>query len=321
MTQIEAGETRRQDKVAMMARGLLLALATPSVAALVLDSGSRTAATLRMIADIFTLPAFFAIAGWMLARPIASAQIGRFLRAVAPAAACGALAALVAATAAPLAGLDWRSALSQSAPAWSVALLPAAFALLARAFGGPSVAFIALAIAAHVAGVILSQAPLVELIYFAGGLLLASRRDSLFRLVDEEPEFAIASGPFVAVLATAVAIRFGQTGQPASIAALGPVALALGLAAGPATLASIAALRAPGASEAFARLGRAAPAIATFWLPLFFTLIASANRGAAPSISGAFLMSIASLLAISVAADVLLDLTEKRAVGRAEAHS
>lgn len=308
MEHSEAMRDTEADATAAIARGLLLALATPSIAALAFDSG---AATLRIFAEIATIPGFLAVAGWLLATQVASLPPTRLLRSLAPMAGCAAAAAAFAAAAAPLSGHDWRAGMALAAPVWRLALLPVAYALVAASLRGAPGFLLALAMTAHVAGVILGMPALAQFIFFVAGVMLAERRHALFRLVDDEPEFALASGPFVAVLSAAVAIRFAQTGQPLSIAAVGPIALALGLAVAPAALANAGALRHRPFGEAVARLGRAAPALAICWIPLFATLIATANRGAAPSTASALLMALASLLVIAVVADMALDAREK----------
>lgn len=311
-----------RDSAALVARGLLLVLAAPSVSAMALDgSAPAFAAALRMLADVFTIPAFFAVAGWLAASAVAAPRLAVVLRACFPAAACGLAAAFLAFTLGPLAGLDGRAALAQADPIWSVALLPVGYTLVARAFGPARIALVAAAVAAHVFGVILGKPALIHSIFFVAGLLLATRREALQRLVRDEPEFAVAAGPFLAVLAAAVAVRFSQTGQAASLAAIGPIALALGLAAGAGTLASALALAPSSLGEPLARLGRVAPAVALFWAPLFSILIAAANRGLAPSPASAMLMAFASLLLIAVLADIALDISEKAGFPRAPAHS
>ncbi|MCB1534089.1 MAG: hypothetical protein KDJ44_05010 [Rhodoblastus sp.] len=309
---MERSEAMR-DGAGVAARGLLIVLAAPSVAALALDPGAPAAAPLRVLAEIVTIPGFYAVAGWLLAAPIASARLVDLVRIIAPMAACAAIAAVCAGLTAPLTGLDWRTAVLQAAPIWSLALLPAAYALVARiAPASPGLLF-ALALAGHVAGVILGKPALAHFIFFVAGLALASRREELFRLVREEAEFSIASGPFVVVLSAAIAIRFAATGQPASIAAVGPISLVMGLAIGPTALASAAALCKGPAGEALVRLGRASPAFVMFWVPLFATMMAAANRGASTSTASALLMALASLLIIAVIADIAVDTRERAA--------
>ncbi|HMN73744.1 MAG TPA: hypothetical protein PKA55_17935 [Rhodoblastus sp.] len=305
------GGTSRDDGVAIVARGLLLVLAAPSIAALVLDETSHAAKALRMLADVATVPSFFAVAGWLACTPVAAPRLAAVVRAGLPVALCGLAGAFVAAALAPLAGLDAQSGLARAAPVWGLALLPAIYAFVARALRASPVALGAVAIAAHVLGVVLDKPALIHFIFYLVGMTLAARRDLLAKLVADEPEFAFAGGPFVAVLAAAVAIRFSQTGQAPSIAAIGPIALALGLAAGPAMLASAMALGASPAGEALARLGRVAPALAVLWIPLFSALLAAASRGLAPSAPSALLMAIASLLLIAVLADIVLDAAER----------
>ncbi len=306
----------RSHHAALVARGLLLALAAPSVAALSLDGGGRIAPALRMIGEIIALPAFFAVSGWLLSAPIASDEHGKVSRPAFGMALCGAAAAAMAAATGPLAGLDWRVALATAAPGWELALLAAVYGLAAHALRGAPAACLLLAVAAHLVGVILGAASLVHFVFYVAGALLAAHRDAFFRLVDEEPEFAGAAGPFVAVLATAVVIRFAQTGQSPSILAIGPLALAFGLAAGPAVLASASAISASSLGAILARLGRAAPALAIFWIPLFLVLIAIANRGLAPSAASALLMAASSLLIVATLADVALDSWETTWRGR-----
>jgi len=312
MEQVDAG---RDGGVGSIARGLLLALAVPSVAAIAF-AGEKNGGALHMLAEIATLPAFFAVAGWLIAGSMVATAHGRFVRAVASAAICGAASVLVAAAAAPLTGHDWRHGLMQAAPAWELPLLTAAYALAARALRRTPVACFIIAAGTHVAGVILDKPTLAYFIFFVAGLALAARREAFLRIVHEEKEFAAASGPLLATLAAAVTIRFAQTGQAPSIAAMGPIALALGLAAGPTTIATATALRMSPLGTAFAGLGRAAPALAILWLPLFAALIGFANRGLAPSAASALLMAAASLLFIAVLIDMCRDGAEKTRFAR-----
>ena len=92
MQHSEAVRDIEADAAATIARGLLLALPTPSIAALALDSGVRSAATLRIFAEIVTIPGFLAVAGWLLARQIIRQRPARLLRSLAPMAACAAAA-------------------------------------------------------------------------------------------------------------------------------------------------------------------------------------------------------------------------------------
>lgn len=302
-------------QIVSIARGLLLALAIPSIATVVFPGGSGGGA-LRMLADLATLPAFFAVAGWLMAGSIVATANGPFMRAVTSAALCGGASALVAAATALPTGHDWRYGLAQAAPALALPLLTAAYALAARALRRTPVACFVIAAAAHVVGVILDKPTLVNFIFFAAGLALAARREAFLRIVKEEKEFAVASGPLAATVAAAVAIRFAQTGQAPSIAALGPIAIALGLAAGPATIATATALRMSPLGAAFAALGRAAPALAILWLPLFVALIGFANRGSTPSAASALLMATASLLFIAVVVDICREAVEKTRFAR-----
>ncbi len=315
MEQVDAGRDG-VDGDASIARGLLLPLAAPSVAALALESENGGGAALRTLAEIATLPAFFAVAGWLMASFVVSTARRPFLRAIGAAAFCGAASALVSAATASLTGQDWRHGLTLAEPAWTLPLLTALYAIVARALRHPSLGGFLLAAAAHVVGVIFDKPALSYFIFFAAGLALVMRRATLLRIVGEEKEFSLASGPFLATLAAAVAIRFAQTGQAPSIAAVGPIALAVGLAAGPATFACAIALRQSPVGKAFAGLGRAAPALAILWAPLFSTLIAAANRGVGPSVPSALLMSAASLLFIAVLADICLQGAEKTRFGR-----
>lgn len=301
----------RGDGVAIAARGLLIMLAAPSVAALAIEPGAPGAAALRLLAEIATIPAIYTVAGWLVASPIATARPVGLLGLIAPMAGCAAVAAACAALTAPLSGLDWRAGVGQATPIWNFALLPAVYALVARFAPTSLAALFALALAAHVAGVILDKPALAHFIFFVAGLALASRREDLFRLVREEPEFSIAGGPFVVVLSAAIAIRFAATGQPASVAAVGPISLIMGLAIGPTALASSAALCSRPIGEALVRLGRAGPALVVFWIPLFATMMRAANRGASASTASALLMALASLLIIAVMADIAMDAREK----------
>ncbi|MFV0280864.1 MAG: hypothetical protein ACK5JM_08915 [Rhodoblastus sp.] len=298
----------------MIARGLLIALAFPSVAALAFKGGARGATALSILADIITLPAFFAVAGWLLAGAVVRAKTPGFSRAIVPAAVCGLAGAFIAAAFAPLAGLGWRDGLALASPAWSMALLTAIYALAARFSRNSLAGCLALALGLHVAGVILGKPALAHFIFFVAGLWLAAHQTQFSGLVDEEPEFSAASAPFVATLAVAVAIRFSQGGLTPSIAAVGPIALALGLAGGPATLACARALQHSAVGQIFGRLGRAAPALALLWIPLFSALMATAGRGAPPSVASACLMALSSLLILVLAADVALEILEKSGI-------
>lgn len=301
----------RGDGIAIAARGLLIMLAAPSVAALAIEPGAPGAAALRLLAEIATIPGFYAVAGWLLATPIATARPVGLLGIIAPMAGCAAVAAACAALTAPLSGLDWRAGVVQATPIWNLALLPAVYAVVARFAPASLAALFALALAAHVAGVILGKPALAHFVFFVVGLAIASRREELFQLARDEPEFSIASGPFVVVLSAAIAIRFAATGQPASVAAVGPISLIMGLAIGPTALASAAALCRRPIGEALARLGRAGPALVVFWIPLFATMMRAANRGASASTASALLMALASLLIIAVMADIAIDAREK----------
>lgn len=314
MEQVDAGRVGCADEITQIARGFLLALALPSVAALQLDTGNAGGA-LRILSEIATLPALLAVAGWVMGPSIVATGRGAFLRAIAPAALCGVAGALVAA-AAPLTGHDWRYGLMQSAPAWTLPLLTAIYATAARTLRHFSFACFLLAAVAHVAGVISDTPALTYFIFFVAGLALVARRATLLRIADQEKEFAIGSGPLLAALAAVVAIRFAQTGQAISLAAVGPIALAIGLVSGPAALACASALRGSTVGAAFAGLGRAAPALAILWLPLFSMLIAAANRGAPPSAASALLMAVASLLLIALLVDMCLQRMEKTRLGR-----
>lgn len=302
----------RLDGVAIMARGLLLVLAAPSVAALAFGGVGQAVQALSLLAEVATIPAFFAVSGWLASATIATPRFATFVRTLAPAACCGLAGVFAAAALAPLAGLEAQQAVARAAPVWSLALGPMVYAIVARALYRSPAGLGAVALAAHVFGVVLAKPILIYFVFYLVGMALAARRDRVANLVDDEPEFAFASGPFVAVLAAAVAIRFSQTGQAPSVAAIGPIALALGLAAGPTMLASAAALASSSVGEACARLGRAAPALAVFWVPIFSALLVAANRGPAPSAAGALLMAAASLLLIAVLADMFFDMAENR---------
>ena len=304
MTQFEP----RLDQNALVApaivRGLLLLLlAPPCVAALALAPASPAGTALRLLAEIALIPGFLAIAGWLAAPWIVAGARTRLPHRLAPAGLCGLCAVLAVALPGLLSGQDWRHAISLAQPALLIIVPPLLYAPVARARRGSQGACLALAAAAHVVGVIFAHPALVNFVFFVAGMMLYERRALFETIASDEPELAIASAPFVAVLAIAVSIRFAQTGQAASLAALGPIALALGLATGPALLASAAALRETRAGDGLARLGRTAPAIAVLWIPLFSLLIAAANRGMAPSLASALLMAISSLLIVALLAD------------------
>ncbi len=310
--QIGSVASRLETGVAVVARGLLIVLAAPSIAALAFGGAGQAVQAVSLLAEVATIPAFLTVSGWLASATIATPRFATFVRALAPAACCGLAGVFAAAALAAFAGLEAQQAVARAAPVWSLALAPAVYAIVARALYRSPAGLAASALAAHVFGVVLAKPILIYFVFYLAGMALAARRDSLARLVDDEPEFALASGPFVAVLAVAVAIRFSQTGQAPSVAAIGPIALALGLAAGPTMLASATALGSSSVGEACARLGRAAPALAVFWVPIFSTLLVAANRGLPPSAAGALLMAVASLLLIAVLTDLFFDMAESR---------
>ena len=317
-----ARATGASESAALAARGLLLALAAPSIAAVAAGGAPQGfAGALRSLADLATIPAFFAVAGWLSAGALSAPRFISALRPILPGALCGVAGALAAVLLAPLAGLEPQAALALSAPVWSLALLPALYALVARPLAASPMLLCALGVIAHVFGVILGKPALIHFIFFLVGLAVASRAAPFAALVRDEPDFALGAGPFLSVLAAAVAIRFGQTGQAPSLAAIGPIGLALGAAAGPSFIASALALGRTRFAEPVMRLGRVAPALAVFWLPLCAILLALANRGLAPSFASALLMAISSLLLIAVLADLVLDLTQKAGFPRAAAQS
>ena len=301
---------------ARVARGILLALSIACVAALALDPQSQGGAALRMLAEIAAIPALLAISGWLMAAPVAERQWRVLLQAVSPAALCGAVAGLTLCIDSPVLGQDWRQALALAKPSLMIVVLPVVYAPLARLLRGSLSMRLCLALAGHIAGVIFASPALTYFIFFVVGCEIAGFEDKLEALACEERELAASSAPFVAVLAAVVSIRFAQTGQAASIAALGPIALAMGAALPLAALASALALRGTPVGDAFGRLGRAAPAIAIFWIPLFLLLMRAANRGLAPTLFGALLMAVSSLLIVAVVADAILDAAERRRSGR-----
>ncbi len=321
MTQFEPRLDRNALVAPAIVRGLLLLLAPPCVAALALTPASPAGTALRLLAEIAVTPGFLAIAGWLAAPWIAAGAWARLPHRLAPAGLCGLCAVLAVALPGLLSGQDWRHAIGLAQPALLIIVLPLLYAPVARALRGSWGACLALAAAAHVVGVIFVQPALANFVFFVAGMMLYERRALVETIASDEPELAIASAPFVAVLAIAVSIRFAQTGQVASLAALGPIALALGLATGPALLAGAIALRETRAGDGLARLGRTAPAIAVLWIPLFSLLIAAANRGMAPSLASALLMAISSLLIVALLADAAFDAAERSGIRRFLAQS
>ncbi len=301
---------------ARVARGMLLALSIPCVAALALDPQSPGGAALRMLAEIGAIPALLAISGWVMAVPIAERPWRSLLRTLWPTALCGGVAALTLCIVSPALGEDWRQALALAKPGLMIVALSVAYAPLACLLRGSLSMRLVLALAGHIAGVIFASPVLTYFIFFVVGYEIAGVEDRLEALASKERELAAASAPFVAVLAAVVSIRFAQTGQAASIAAIGPIALAMGNALPLAVLAGALALRGTPVGDAFGRLGRAAPAIAIFWIPLFLLLMTAANRGLAPTLFGALLMAFSSLLIVAVAADAILDAAERRRTDR-----
>lgn len=303
MDRIDAGETDGAGwtEAVERARGLLLALAVVPVAGLAGAPGARGTILAQLLGATVAAPAFFFLSGILLREAVVDASPRPLLRALARIALCAALAALVAAALGLATAADWRAGLARIEPALRIVALPAAYVVVARLMRRTPALMIVLALAAHVYGVILADPAPAQFVYFAGGLLLAARRAQFERLVAEEAHLAAASLPFVVALALVACAR--AAGHAGSVADVGPIALALGLAAGPAALASAAALADEDAGAVMARLGRAAPFVAIVWLPLFFGLLAAANRGAPPSPASLALFALASLLAVAFAVD------------------
>lgn len=289
-----------------IARGLLLAVATIAVAGFAL-ADSRGAGISRMSGEIFTAPALLAIAGCQLRDAVFTPSHTRFFRALIPWVACGATATLVAALFGVGAYGDGRAGLARCAPALQLALLPAIYAAAARAMRGGKLLLPGVAVLAHIAGATFGFPSLSAFVFFLMGVGLAGRRTELSRLIARQPYLAAAAGPFAFALTLIACARVGPAGEGASVADIGPIALALGLSAGPAVLASASALTANAAGDAFRRLGRAAPAAATFWLPSQAALLRAADRGIAPSAASATLMAVASMLVIALAVDAIAE--------------
>ena len=198
----------------------------------------------------------------------------------------------------------WRAGLDHAAPVLRLALLPAFYAaLLWPLRKAPAAAAVFLALLCHVAGVIVGGRAaflLAPLPWFVIGALVAARGGRFLRLIAAEPEYAAASGAIVLALGLAVAAQ----ARGATLAAAGPLALLIGFAAGPALVASASVLARTRAAPMFARIGRAAPALAIGWPPLFFFLLAVAHRGAAPRPASLLLFSAASFLIVLLANDL-----------------
>ena len=296
-----------------VARGLLLALALLPVAALAAPASAPGAGALSIIGllgDVLIAPAFVFLAGLEAGRAGEAGDAGRFSNALALALATG----LVGALAGILIGAGARAGVDHVAPALRLVLAPLLYAVATQPLRRASAATaLAVAVFVHVVGV-LPGGPTAAMLgpfpFFVAGVLMAARGARLADTIAAEPEFAAASGPLLIAVAV-ISVALAPPGV-ATIATLGPPALPLGLAAGPALIAGARALAMTRAAPLCARLGRAAGLLALFWLPLFYALPALAQRGVAASPASLVLFSAASLLAIVSVADISLDMRIRR---------
>lgn len=296
-----------------VARGLLLALASLPVAALAAPasaSGAGALPFLGLLGDVLIAPAFIFLAGLDAGRACEADDPNRFSNALALALATG----LIGAVAGILIGVGARAGVDHVAPALRLVLAPLLYAVAAQPLRRASTTTaLGIAVFVHIVGV-LPGGPTADILgpfpFFVAGALTAARGAGLADSIAAEPEFAAASGP----LLIAVAVIFVALAPPgvATIATLGPMALPLGLAAGPALIAGARALATTRTAPPCARLGRAAVPLALFWLPLFYALPALAQREGVVSPASLFLFSIASLLAIVAVADISLDMRIQR---------
>lgn len=277
-----------------VAAGLACALCALAVAGL---GSPRAPAALALVGETVLVPAFMFLAGFALAGRVA-------FRRAAQAAAIAVAAALFAALAALSTRQGWRAGLDHAAPVLRLLLLPIFYAaLLWPLRKAPAAAVVFLALLCHVAGVIVggrAALALAPLPWFVIGALVAASGARFLRLIAAEPEYAAASGAMVLALGLAVAAQ----ARGATLAAAGPLALLIGFAAGPALLASASVLARTRVAPVVARIGRAAPALAIGWLPLFFFLMAVGHRGAAPRPASLLLFSVASFLIVLLIADL-----------------
>lgn len=274
--------------------GLLCVLLGLAVAGL---GSPRAPAALALVGETVLIPAAMFLTSFALDGRMA------FTRA-AQAVAIAVAAALFAMLAALSTRQGWRAGLDHAAPALRLLLLPLVYAVMLRPLRkAPMAAVVFLALLCHVAGVIVGGRAafvLAPLPWFVIGALVAARGARFLRLIAAEPEYAAASGAIVLALGLAVAAR----ARGADLTGVGPLALLVGFAAGPALLAGSRTLAQTRAAPPFARIGRAAPALAIGWLPLFHFLLAIAHRGAPPRPASLLLFSATSFLLILAAADI-----------------
>jgi hypothetical protein len=290
--------------------GLLVVLLILPVAA---AGSARVTGGLALFGEIAVFPAFMFLAGLL----ISGESPGRGGSVRLPLFA--AVAALAGAAAALATRHGWRAGLEQATPVLRLLLLPLIYSLLLRPLRrAPAVYVMFLALLCHVVGVVFGGKAgfvLTLLPYFTAGALVGRRRGWFAALIESEPEYSAACGPILMALALVVCVGAAHA---ATLAAVGPASLLVGLAAGPTALASARALSATPFAQPLARLGRAAPALAIAWLPLFHFLVAVMNRGVAPALASLVLLSTASLLIATVAAEAFADDESAAADGQAE---
>lgn len=282
------------DATARVCAGLLLCLAILPVAAL---SPRWELSKFAIFGKIALVPAFMFLAGLLLDGAFGWRRLARILAIAICAAALAALAALATRR-------DWQAGLADGAPALRLILLPGLYALVLRLLGkAPPGLLVFLSLLAHVAGVIvggkaafvLAPAP-----FFVAGALVARNGGRFFNLLAREKEYAAAAGPVALALALLAAT---QARGASSLAGVGPIALLVGFVAGPAALAAARTLVSTRAAAWLTAIGRAAPALAVGWLPLFFFVTAVARRGGLASPASLVLFSAAAFLFALIAAD------------------
>ncbi|MFO1116982.1 MAG: hypothetical protein U1E28_14975 [Beijerinckiaceae bacterium] len=282
------------ETLAPVCAGLLLCLAILPVAAL---SPRWELAKFAVFGEIAVVPAFVFLCGFVLDGALGWRRLARLV-----ALGCG--AAGFAALAALSTRRGWQAGLADCAPALRLILLPALYALTLRMLGkAPAGLLVFLALLAHVAGAIVGGRAAFALApapFFVFGALAARNSARLLGLFAREREYVAAAGPVALALALIVAT---QARGASTLAGVGPIALLVGFVAGPAALAAAWTLAATRAAPYAAAIGRAAPALAVGWLPLFFFVVAVARRGGVASPASLVLFSSAAFLVVLIAAD------------------
>lgn len=296
-----------RDPALDIARGVLIVLAVAPVVALA--PAARATPHLSAIGEMIVAPGLMFLAGLIAAPRLGAPRRPFFARRVAaPLAMAGLAAGLALLVGAALRGKA-GAGLALAAPALQLMVLPPLHALVVR-MTGPTPLVLALALFAHVVGVIGGPGlrfALSLFVFYAAGVWFATRRARFEAAIARHP-FAAAMGAPV-VFAFALFLGLKAPAQAFSFAAAGPGALVAGLGAGVAALAMASALAtaatAGDAPSLLGRLGRAARPLGMFWPPLFLALALAAPQAARPL--ALIVLAAATLAIVATLADLFAE--------------